>query len=207
VTFVTGYFFVKKPEKQLVFVIIDMLEVVNMKKCLIVVDYQNDFIDGSLGFKGAIEIKDHIVKKIYNYHSEMNDVIFTKDTHEQAYLDQEEGKNLPVEHCMKGSYGHKIQKDVQALMNKNDKIFEKNTFPSLDLGNYLSDKTYDVIELCGLVSNICVLSNAVIAKAALPNAHIVVDALAMASFDEDLHKKTIDIMKGLHVEVLNDEQN
>lgn len=178
-----------------------------MKKCLIVVDYQNDFIDGSLGFDGAIEIKDHIVKKINKYHGEMNDVIFTKDTHEEAYLKQEEGKNLPVEHCMKGSHGHEIQKDVQSLIEKSDKIFEKNTFPSLDLGNYLRGKAYDVIELCGLVSNICVLSNAVIAKAALPNAHIVVDALAMASFDEDLHKKTIDIMKGLHVEVLNDEQN
>ncbi|MEC9485044.1 MAG: isochorismatase family cysteine hydrolase [Candidatus Izemoplasma sp.] len=174
-----------------------------MKKLLIVVDYQNDFIDGALGFDGAIDIKDAIVKKIKNHHKENQDVIFTQDTHEDDYLDKEEGKNLPVMHCVKGTHGHDIQADVKSVKKEEDLAFIKYTFPSLELGNYLKDKNYTHIELCGLVSNICVLSNAVIAKSALPNAHIVVDALATASFDSSLHEKALDVLEGIHVEVIN----
>lgn len=174
-----------------------------MKKCLIVVDYQNDFIDGSLGFKNALEIKDQIINKVKNYRFNDHDIIFTKDTHDFDYLNTEEGKHLPVDHCIKGSRGHEIQEDVLKLIDKEDMIFEKKTFPSIDLGIYLKDKGYEFIELCGLVSNICVISNAVIAKAALPNAHILVDALATASADDVLHKKSLDVMEGLHIEVIN----
>lgn len=174
-----------------------------MKKCLIVVDFQNDFIDGALGFESAINIKDKIIEKIKLYHKNNDEVIFTMDTHSQDYLSGEEGKNLPVEHCIKGTYGHSIQKDVFALKKPEDKIFEKPTFPSLELGAYLQKKNFYEVELCGLVSNICVLSNAVIAKSALPNAHIVVDALATDSYDKDLHKKGLDVMQGLHIEVIN----
>ena len=176
-----------------------------MKKCLIVVDFQNDFIDGSLGFPKAIDIKDNIVKKINKFRKIESDIIFTLDTHKDNYMETEEGKNLPVKHCVKGTYGHELHPEVKPLVKTKDKIFEKDTFPSIDLGIYLRDKGYDEIELCGLVSNICVISNAVIAKSALPNAHIVVDALATASADKALHKKTLDVMKGLHVEVLNYE--
>jgi nicotinamidase-related amidase len=174
-----------------------------MKKCLIVVDFQNDFIDGALGFDGAIDIKDTIVKKINQYQSENQDVIYTMDTHQKDYMDSEEGKNLPVIHCVEGTHGHQLQKDVLALQKEEDKTFIKPTFPSLEMGDYLKNKEYDVVELCGLVSNICVLSNAVIAKSALPNAHIVVDATATASFDLSLHEKSMDVMEGIHVEVIN----
>jgi nicotinamidase/pyrazinamidase len=174
-----------------------------MKKCLIVVDFQNDFIDGSLGFNGAINIKDKIIEKINIYRKNNDEVIFTMDTHYPDYLDGEEGKNLPVEHCIKGTKGHQIQKDVFTLKQPDDMVFEKPTFPSLELGTYLKEKNFSEVELCGLVSNICVLSNAVIAKSALPNAHIIVDALATDSYDKDLHTKGLDIMNGLHIEVLN----
>ena len=176
-----------------------------MRKLLVVVDFQNDFIDGALGFEGALSIKEHIIEKIKDYRKNQYDIIFTKDTHHHDYLNTEEGKNLPVLHCVEGSFGHEIQQDVLEYKEPTDKTFVKFSFPSLELGNYLVDKDYDVIELCGLVSNICVLSNAVIAKAALPNAHIVVDQLATKSFDESLHKKAMDVLKGLHVEVLNYE--
>jgi nicotinamidase-related amidase len=176
-----------------------------MKKLLVVVDFQNDFIDGALGFEGALSIKNNIIEKIKDYRIKQFDIIFTKDTHHNDYLDSEEGKNLPVIHCVEGSFGHEIEKEVLQYKESNDKTFVKYSFPSLELGNYLVDKDYDVIELCGLVSNICVLSNAVIAKAALPNAHIIVDQLATKSFDESLHKKAMDVLKGLHVEVLNYE--
>lgn len=174
-----------------------------MKKCLIVVDFQNDFIDGALGFEGAIDIKDKILEKIKKYRTNNDDIIYTLDTHDDNYLALEEGKNLPVIHCVEGTHGHEIQSDVKAALNENDQGFIKYTFPSLELGTYLKDKEYDVVELCGLVSNICVLSNAVIAKSALPDAHIVVDATATASFDPELHEKGLDVLTGLHVEVTN----
>lgn len=174
-----------------------------MKKCLIVVDYQNDFIDGTLGFEDAIKIKDKIIEKIKKYHSNNDDVIFTLDTHSDSYLNTEEGSNLPIKHCVKGTSGHQLQKDVLAAKALKDKVFEKETFPSLELGKHLEKKNYNEIELCGLVSNICVISNAIIAKSALPNAHIIVDATATDSYDKDLHNKTLDVLQGLHVEVIN----
>lgn len=174
-----------------------------MKKCLIVVDFQNDFIDGTLGFPEAIDIKDIIIEKIKEYKDNGNDVIYTFDTHNDNYLETEEGKNLPVVHCVEGTSGHQLQSDVKELKEDTDKSFIKYTFPSLELGNYLKDKNYSVVEVCGLVSNICVVSNAVIAKSALPNAHILVDNRATKSFDNDLHEKAMDVLEGLHVEVKN----
>ena len=174
-----------------------------MKKCLIVVDFQNDFIDGALGFEGADSIKETIIAKIKQYKKDEMDVIYTLDTHNDDYLETEEGKNLKVVHCVKGSVGHQINAEVATLIEPNDKQFVKYSFPSLELGNYLQTQNYDEIELCGLVSNICVISNAVIAKSALPNAHIVVDSLATKSFDPVLHEKTLDVMEGLHIEVKN----
>ncbi len=174
-----------------------------MNKCLIVVDYQNDFIDGQLGFEEAIDIRDKIVEKIEDYRSNNCDIIFTMDTHEEKYLETEEGKYLPVKHCIKGTEGHKLHKSVEALKSPKDNVFEKHTFPSLELGKYLENKNYDVIELCGLVSNICVISNAIIVKSALPNAHVIVDAEATDSFDKALHTKSLDVMEGLQIEVVN----
>ncbi len=174
-----------------------------MSKCLIVVDFQNDFIDGTLGFEGASDITPIIIEKIKQYQKENQDVIYTLDTHTTDYLESEEGKNLPVVHCIAGTQGHQIKDEVNELIEVDDKQFVKYTFPSLELGNFLKTKDYEKIELCGLVSNICVLSNAVIAKSALPNAHIVVDNLATKSFDPVLHEKAMDVLEGLHVEVLN----
>lgn len=174
-----------------------------MKECLIVVDFQNDFIDGALGFEGASDITERIVAKIKDYKDRGQDVMFTVDTHKEDYMDTEEGQNLPVIHCVEGTHGHQIQSDVKSLIDPEDKQFIKYTFPSLELGTYLKDKDYDTIELCGLVSNICVISNAVIAKSALPNAHIKVDARATRSFDQTMHEKALDVMEGLHIEVTN----
>lgn len=174
-----------------------------MKKCLIIVDFQHDFIDGALGFDGALDIRSHIVNKIKNYQQNDDDVLFTMDTHDDDYLETEEGKNLPTKHCIEGTWGHQLEDEVAELKRPSDKVFIKHTFPSLDLGFFLADQNYQEIELCGLVSNICVISNAVIAKSACPNAHIVVDAKATASFDQDLHKKSLDVLEGLHVEVKN----
>lgn len=174
-----------------------------MKKLLIIVDYQYDFVDGSLGFEGAEKLIPVIKEKIESYLSNKDDIIYTLDTHDDNYIDQTmEGKILPIAHCLKGSKGWKVVSEVDYL-DKAIKVFEKPTFPSLDLANYLKDKDYEEVELCGLVSNICVMTNAVMVKASLPNAKIVVDAHATDSFDKDLHEKCLDVLQGIHVKVIN----
>ena len=173
-----------------------------MKKLLIVVDYQVDFVSGALGFKGAELLAPVIKEKIENYLKDGNDVIFTLDTHLENYMDTMEGNKLPVPHCLKGSVGWKVVKEIDYL-DRAIKVFEKPTFPSLELGNYLKDKEYEEVELCGLVSNICVLTNAVMVKASLPNAKIVVDAKATDSFDKELQDKCFDVLEGIHIEVIN----
>ncbi len=173
-----------------------------MKRLLIVVDYQVDFVNGSLGFDGAELLDQKIAEKIQQYRMAGDDVVFTLDTHETDYLSTEEGKNLPAEHCIHGSKGWELFGETKALL-ENSLSFEKPTFPSLKLAEWLSEKDYTDVELVGLVSNICVLSNAVMAKAALPNAHIVVDAACTASFDPALHEKALDVLQGLQVEVIN----
>ena len=173
-----------------------------MKKLLIVVDYQVDFVSGALGFVGADLIGPVIKEKIESYLNCNNDVIFTLDTHYENYMNTMEGSKLPVPHCIKGSEGWKVVEEVNYL-DKAIKVFEKPTFPSLELGNYLKDKDYDEVELCGLVSNICVLTNAVIVKASLPNARIVIDCKATDSFDKVLQDKCFDVLEGIHIEVIN----
>lgn len=165
-------------------------------KLLIVIDYQNDFVDGSLGFEAAKELDKRIVEKIKQY----DDVIFTMDTHYDNYLETLEGKNLPIKHCIKGTNGWKIYGQTASFLDKAIKVFEKSTFPSLDLANYLRDKNYDEVELCGLVSNICVLSNAIMVKSALPNAKIIVNKNLTSSANAELNAKTFDILRGIQVE-------
>lgn len=170
-----------------------------MKKLLIVVDYQKDFVDGSLGFKGAEALDSGIAAKIEEYKND--EIIYTLDTHFKNYADTREGKSLSIPHCIKGTDGHALYGETAALL-KGKRCFEKNTFPSLELGKYLEGKDYDVIELCGLVSNICVISNAVIAKAACPEAEIIVDGSLTASADISLHEKSLDVMRGLQITVI-----
>ena len=129
-------------------------------------------------------------------------MIFTLDTHDEDYPETVEGRYLPVKHCIKGSVGHDFYGQVKDL-TFDSLVFEKPTFPSLELANYLKDKDYGVVEVCGLVSNICVLSNAIMVKSALPNVEIIVDAKATASNDPELNEKCFDIMMGLHIQVLN----
>ena len=173
-----------------------------MKKLLIVVDYQNDFINGSLGFEKGELISKVIKEKIECYLKNNNDIIYTLDTHDNEYLKTVEGNYLPVVHCIKDSIGHQIYKECD-YSNKAVKVFEKETFPSLDLANYLFNNKYQEIELCGLVSNICVLSNAIMVKSALPNAHIFIDALATASSDEKLQEEAFNVLEALHIDIIN----
>lgn len=176
-----------------------------MKKLLIVVDYQNDFVTGTLGFDRASLIEDYIVSTINLFLSNNDDVIFTKDTHHENYLSTCEGESIPVKHCIKGSVGHDLYGKIINYEGKGY-VIEKNTFPSKELCHYLMNKTYTEITLIGVVTNICVLSNAIIAKAALPEAKIIIDARGCASNDVDLERKAYDVARGLTFEVINENR-
>ena len=174
-----------------------------MKKLLVVVDYQNDFVDGSLGFPGAEKLDMGIAEKVLTH---QGSVIYTLDTHPAEYLSIREGKALPVEHCIRKTEGWKLYgKTKEALEKVNAVAVEKKSFgispkiiESLGLPEFI-----DEIELVGLITNICVVSNAVIFQAAYPEAQIVVDASLCTSFDPVLHDKTLDVLAGLQVKIIN----
>ena len=174
-----------------------------MRKILVVVDCQKDFIDGALGFDGAELILPGILEKIREYKDNGDEVIYTLDTHHENYMQTQEGRNLPVPHCIKGSAGFELDESLKEAL-KDCRAFEKPTFGSLDLANYLNSVSEDItsVEVCGLVSNICVISNAIIAKAAAPEAEIIVDSKLTASFDATRHEETLDLLKGVQVTVL-----
>ena len=173
-----------------------------MQRLLIVVDYQNDFIDGALGFKGADNIASRIVELINEFRKNNNEVMFTFDTHDENYMKTTEGANLPVPHCIKGTEGWQLHHSIKDLV-KDSKVFEKPGFGSKELGHYIESKNYDEIYLCGLVSDICVFSNAIIAKAsASPYAKIKIVRDATSSFDLDMQEKAFDVLKHLHMEII-----
>ena len=181
----------------------DRRRVYHMKKLLLVIDFQNDFVDGALGFPKAPALEDGIARKIGQYRQNGDDIAFTFDTHTEDYLHTLEGRNLPIPHCVRGSPGWQLYGKVAGLIRHGDARFEKGAFGSLELANHLARQGYERIELVGLVSNICVISNAVLAKAALPQAEIVVDAACTASHDERLHEAALDVMAGLQMTIIN----
>lgn len=174
-----------------------------MKNCLIVVDYQNDFVCGSLGFPKAARLENKITEKIKKYHKNGDDVIFTLDTHNKDYLKSREGRYLPVEHCIQETNGHNLYGKVNANRLPSDKYFNKSAFGSDELYNYLKSTPYAHIELVGVVTNICVISNAVLAKTAQPETDISVDASCVASNDEILNDAALKVMNSMQIEITN----
>lgn len=174
-----------------------------MKKLLVVIDYQNDFVNGSLGFEGAEKLDGPIVERIRQYRAEGQDVAFTRDTHYKDYLDTQEGKKLPVVHCIKGTKGWEIFGETAKEVQEGDEIIDKPTFGSMALGEYAIEGAYDEIELVGLVSNICVMTNAAILKTALPEATVTVNAALTASHDAEMNRKALDVLEGIQVNVIN----
>ena len=174
-----------------------------MKRCLIVVDYQNDFVTGTLGFPEAVALEDGIVQKIQAYREAGDEVMFTFDTHTQEYLLSREGRRLPVPHCIGGTEGHKLYGAVGDQVSEDDWCFIKYTFGSDALYDFLRQNKFLSIELVGVVTNICVISNAVLARTAQPETDVYVDASCCASNDPALGEKALDVMESLHIDVLN----
>ena len=176
-----------------------------MERYLFVIDYQKDFVDGALGFPGAEKLDGRIAEKIRAYGQ--GHVLFTRDTHFEEYLTTREGRNLPVKHCIRGSDGWQVYGETgKALAEVNAAAIDKRSF-GMDVTDPATaavlPATADEIELVGLVSNICVISNAVVLQSRYPEATIVVDARCTDSFDKGLHEKTLDVLAGFQVKVIN----
>lgn len=175
-----------------------------MKKLLVVVDYQNDFVTGSLGFPGAEALDAAIAKKVTQYHKEKDaTVIYTQDTHGKNYAKTQEGRKLPITHCLRDSEGWEVYGLTAEACGARDLVIEKPTFGSMELMEIAEEEQFEQVELVGLVSNICVLTNAVLLKTALPEAEIIVDAACTACADAELNEKALDIMEGLQITVTN----
>ena len=174
-----------------------------MKKCLIVVDYQNDFVTGSLGFPQALALEDAIADKIAQYRQAGDEVLFTFDTHTGEYLLTREGRYLPVPHCIGGTEGHKLYGKVGQAVSEDDWCFIKYTFGSDALYDFLKQNHFTSIELVGVFTDICVISNAVLAKTAQPETNVIVDARCCASNRPDLGEKALDVMESLQIDVIN----
>ncbi|MGB5823048.1 MAG: isochorismatase family cysteine hydrolase [Proteocatella sp.] len=184
-----------------------------MKKILVVVDMQNDFVDGALGTPEAVKIVPSVVAKIKKYMDDENNVYFTRDTHEEDYLETQEGQSLPVEHCIEGTYGWQFNPEIEALIyeidqNTRDVVFEKPGFGSMRLAETLrrefkEEKNLE-IELVGLCTDICVVTNALLLKTYLPEAMISVDASCCAGVTPASHQEALNVMKMCQVNIVNE---
>ena len=175
-----------------------------MNRYLFVIDYQNDFVDGALGFPGAEKLDEKIAAKVRSYGE--GHVLFTRDTHFENYLDTREGRNLPVVHCVKGTPGWECYGETaRALAEVKAPAIDKLVF-GMDVSDpavaAVLPESADEIELVGLVSNICVVSNAVVLQSKYPEATIIVDASCTDSFDKALHEKVLDVLAGFQVKVV-----
>ena len=165
---------------------------------LIVVDMQVDFITGSLGSGHAAAIVPNVVEKVKNFDGR---VIFTRDTHFENYMDTREGKNLPVPHCIKGSDGWQICDELRPYA---EIVVDKLTFGSIELPKLLEDfgEPVEEIVLCGLCTDICVISNAMVLKAAFPEVPISVDSSCSAGVTVESHNTALDAMRAVQIEIL-----
>jgi nicotinamidase-related amidase len=172
-----------------------------LKKVLAVIDMQNDFISGTLGSVEAQAILPNVKEVIKQRMSQGYEVVFTQDTHGQDYLTTSEGKALPVVHCVKGTFGWQLEEGILSL-SKGCKIFEKPTFASLELFDYLTKIKPSTIEFIGVCTDICVVSNAIGIKAYLPDAEIIVDANTCAGTSKENHTAALKTMSACQIKIV-----
>lgn len=171
-------------------------------KLLIVVDVQNDFVTGSLGTAEAKAVVPNIMKKVEQYRKRDNVIIFTKDTHYDDYLDTLEGQNLPIKHCIKDTEGWEVVRELDAKCSVTEKIYIKDTFgykwntlPWIDCHD---------IEIVGICTDICVITNALVLKTHYPETQITVDASCCAGTTPERHKAALEVMKSCQINVVGE---
>ncbi len=176
-----------------------------MKKVLVVVDMQNDFVDGALGTKEAVGIVENVAAKVKNFDGK---IFVTMDTHQDNYMETAEGKKLPVPHCIKATAGWQLNEKVKtALSGKDYQIIGKGTFGSTDLVNEIREiKGNDGIEMefVGLCTDICVVSNVLLLKAYFPEEKMTVDAGCCAGVTPESHKAALTTMKMCQIDVVGE---
>ena len=166
-----------------------------MKKTLIVIDMQNDFIDGSLGTAEAVQIVGNVAAKIQEYKSRGDEIIFTRDTHHENYMETNEGKHLPVVHCIEGTKGWEIREELDT---EGAKIIDKPSFGYTGWEDY----NFEEVELVGLCTDICVVSNALIIKALFPEIKVSVDSGCCAGVTPESHEAALKTMQMCQVEII-----
>ena len=176
-----------------------------MSKVLVVVDMQNDFITGALRNEQGIAIVPYVKEKIENAKKAGYTVIFTRDTHGEDYMETEEGANLPVPHCIKGTEGWKIIPELNSEENA-DYIIDKETFGSKELAELMAENEdiIDDVEFVGVCTDICVISNVLLTKAMIPNKKIYVDAKGCAGVTPESHATALAAMKACHIQIKNE---
>ena len=173
-----------------------------MKKLLVVIDMQNDFVTGSLGSKDAVAILPNVMERIRLARENGVQVVFTRDTHFENYLSTQEGKNLPVPHCIKDTQGWQIRAELDEL--RKTEAIDKLTFGSKELVDLLKDeKNVESITFVGICTDICVISNAMVVKAYYPEIPLLVDAKGCAGVTPESHKNALEAMKMCQIDVIN----
>ena len=182
---------------------------ISEKKLLVVIDMQNDFIDGALGTKEAREIVSRAADKIAEH---KGPIFYTMDTHTEEYLNSAEGRKLPVKHCIKGSEGWKLNDRIKEAIEHSESFpdwtreFEKPTFGSVtmakELKEFVEEEIVDSVEIIGLCTDICVISNALLLKAYYPELMIAVDESCCAGVSYETHKNAIEAMRQCQIDIL-----
>lgn len=174
-----------------------------MKRALIIIDYQTDFVAGSLGFPAARALEAPICSRIDAARRAGDDVIFTMDTHSEDYLQTREGRALPIIHCIKGTPGWALFGRVAEKRTRKDTVIEKNAFGSLAFAKHLQHANYSSLTFCGVITEICVLSAAVLARAALPESEVIIDAACTAGPDPNAAVQALNGLEKLQMQIVN----
>lgn len=170
-------------------------------KILVVVDFQNDFITGSLGTKDAVAILPEVVEKIKKRKAEGYSIFVTMDTHHENYPFTQEGKKLPVKHCREGEEGWQLHQEIVSLL-ADCPVFKKDTFGSTNMALDVKSQNPDSIEVIGLCTDICVVSNVLLLKAFMPEVPISVDSKCCAGTTPEKHKAALETMASCQIEIL-----
>ena len=175
-----------------------------MAEILVVVDMQNDFVSGVLGTQEAFDIVPNVVGRVVDALNRGETVLFTRDTHEPDYLSTQEGKHLPVPHCIRGTEGWEIVEQLRPA-SAGQAILDKPSFGSAELGRLLAEENekelIEKVTLIGLCTDICVISNALLVKAFLPEAEVAVDAACCAGVTQESHRTALAAMKSCQITV------
>lgn len=174
------------------------------QKVLIIIDMQVDFITGALGNAQCRAIVPNVAAKIKAARESGTDIIFTMDTHGENYLDTQEGRMLPVPHCISGTEGWQIIPELRSAADECGRKVEKGTFGSMELGRYLSAEGYEEAELIGVCTDICVISNAMTIKAFSPELAVTVDASCCAGVTPESHRTALEAMKACQIHIVNE---